>query len=82
MAGPTQFPPVASAQNTSDLMLVERTIAGDQRAFELLVIKYQSRIQRLIGRMVRDADRRKYGQEVLDGPQARACGAGWRISKF
>ncbi len=56
MAGPTQFPPVASAQNNSDLMLVERTIAGDQRAFELLVIKYQSRIQRLIGRMVRDVD--------------------------
>ena len=40
----------------SDLMLVERTVAGDQRAFELLVIKYQRRIQRLIGRMVRDVD--------------------------
>lgn len=37
-------------------MLVERTVAGDQRAFELLVIKYQRRIQRLIGRMVRDVD--------------------------
>jgi len=36
--------------------LVERTVAGDQRAFELLVIKYQRRIQRLIGRMVRDVD--------------------------
>ncbi len=40
----------------SDVMLVERTVAGDQRAFELLVIKYQRRIQRLIGRMVRDVD--------------------------
>ncbi|MEO8249472.1 MAG: RNA polymerase sigma factor RpoE [Burkholderiales bacterium] len=40
----------------SDLMLVERAVAGDQRAFELLVIKYQRRIQRLIGRMVRDVD--------------------------
>jgi len=40
----------------SDAMLVERTIAGDQKAFELLVIKYQRRIQRLIGRMVRDVD--------------------------
>ena len=40
----------------SDLMLVERTVAGDQRAFELLVIKYQRRIQRLICRMVRDVD--------------------------
>jgi RNA polymerase sigma-70 factor (ECF subfamily) len=37
-------------------MLVERTLAGDQGAFELLVIKYQRRIQRLIGRMVRDVD--------------------------
>lgn len=40
----------------TDRMLVERTVAGDQRAFELLVIKYQRRIQRLIGRMVRDVD--------------------------
>jgi RNA polymerase sigma-70 factor (ECF subfamily) len=40
----------------SDLMLVQRTVAGDQRAFELLVIKYQRRIQRLIARMVRDVD--------------------------
>ena len=40
----------------SDAMLVERTLAGDSRAYELLVIKYQRRIQRLIGRMVRDVD--------------------------
>ena len=40
----------------SDLQLVERTNAGDQRAFELLVIKYQRRIERLIARMVRDTD--------------------------
>lgn len=39
-----------------DAMLVERAVAGDQKAFELLVIKYQRRIQRLIGRMVRDVD--------------------------
>ena len=40
----------------SDAMLVESAVAGDQKAFELLVIKYQRRIQRLIGRMVRDVD--------------------------
>lgn len=40
----------------SDLLLVERSVAGDHKAFELLVIKYQRRIQRLIGRMVRDVD--------------------------
>lgn len=40
----------------SDAALVERAVAGDKKAFELLVIKYQRRIQRLIGRMVRDVD--------------------------
>jgi RNA polymerase sigma-70 factor (ECF subfamily) len=44
------------APNASDLELVERTLAGDQRAYGLLVLKYQRRIQRLIGRMVRDVD--------------------------
>jgi RNA polymerase sigma-70 factor, ECF subfamily len=44
------------AGNDGDLLLVERTLAGDARAFELLVIKYQRRIQRLIARMVRDVD--------------------------
>lgn len=54
MTSPKEVP-VAVATD-SDLMLVERTVAGDQKAFELLVIKYQRRIQRLIGRMVRDVD--------------------------
>ena len=49
-------PPEVAVATDSDLMLVERTVAGDQKAFELLVIKYQRRIQRLIGRMVRDVD--------------------------
>lgn len=44
------------APGDSDAQLVARTLAGDDRAFELLVIKYQRRIQRLIGRMVRDTD--------------------------
>lgn len=45
----------ATAQD-SDVELVQRTVAGDQRAYGLLVLKYQRRIQRLIGRMVRDVD--------------------------
>ncbi len=49
-------PPPSPAPADSDLLLVERTVAGDQRAYELLVIKYQRRIERLIGRMVRDVD--------------------------
>ena len=40
----------------SDSMLVQRTLAGDMRAFEMLVVKYQRRVERLIGRMVRDSD--------------------------
>src|SRR5512137_1104726 len=39
-----------------DLLLVERVKRGDTRAFEMLVVKYQRRIERLIGRMVRDVD--------------------------
>lgn len=37
-------------------MLVQRTLAGEMRAYELLVMKYQRRVERLIGRMVRDSD--------------------------
>ncbi len=40
----------------SDAVLVERFKGGDVRAFEMLVVKYQRRIERLISRMVRDAD--------------------------
>lgn len=53
----TKIPPASPPTPAdTDLMLVERTVAGDQRAFELLVLKYQRRIERLIGRMVRDTD--------------------------
>lgn len=40
----------------ADALLVERVKQGDVRAFELLVVKYQRRIERLIARMVRDVD--------------------------
>ncbi len=49
-------PPTFVSSGDSDALLVERTVAGDQKAFELLVIKYERRVQRLIGRMVRDVD--------------------------
>lgn len=51
-----KLPPLPDKSADSDARLVERSVAGDQKAFELLVIKYQRRIQRLIGRMVRDVD--------------------------
>jgi RNA polymerase sigma-70 factor (ECF subfamily) len=40
----------------TDVLLVERVKRGDVKAFEMLVVKYQRRIERLIGRMVRDVD--------------------------
>jgi len=40
----------------ADTLLVERVKNGDMRAFEMLVVKYQRRIERLIARMVRDVD--------------------------
>ena len=55
---PTGNEPTLSvgAEPDAAYLLVQRTVAGDQRAFELLVIKYQRRIERLIARMVRDVD--------------------------
>jgi RNA polymerase sigma factor RpoE len=38
----------------ADRLLVERVQAGDKQAFGLLVTKYQRKLARLIGRMVRD----------------------------
>ncbi len=40
----------------ADAPLIDRFKQGDMRAFEMLVVKYQRRIERLIGRMVRDVD--------------------------
>jgi RNA polymerase sigma-70 factor (ECF subfamily) len=40
----------------ADAELIERFKRGDRRAFEMLVVKYQRRIERLIARMVRDTD--------------------------
>jgi RNA polymerase sigma-70 factor (ECF subfamily) len=45
-----------TADSDADALLVDRVKNGDQRAFEMLVVKYQRRIERLIGRMVRDVD--------------------------
>ena len=55
MSEPTPVAP-SGKPNDTDTILVARTVAGDNKAFELLVIKYERRIQRLIGRMVRDVD--------------------------
>ncbi|MCX7252664.1 MAG: RNA polymerase sigma factor RpoE, partial [Burkholderiales bacterium] len=41
LAGPSN---TSSAH--SDWLLVQRTLAGEMRAFELLVLKYQRRVER------------------------------------
>ncbi len=48
-------PPALNAAD-ADALLVERVKRGDTKAFEMLVVKYQRRIERLVARMVRDAD--------------------------
>jgi len=50
--------PRTDAMNAADAdaLLIERVKRGDVKAFEMLVVKYQRRIERLIGRMVRDVD--------------------------
>ena len=48
--------PAKYTTTDTDAMLVQRATASEARAFELLVIKYQRRVERLIGRMVRDVD--------------------------
>jgi RNA polymerase sigma-70 factor (ECF subfamily) len=43
-----------SSDRAADQILVERAQRGDQKAFELLVMKYQRKLGRLLSRMIRD----------------------------
>ncbi len=45
---------VVMSDREIDQQLVVRAQAGDKRAFELLVIKYQRKVERLLSRIVRD----------------------------
>ena len=47
---------MAMTEPDIDAQLVGRARLGDTAAFEMLVVKYQRRIERLIARMVRDPD--------------------------
>ncbi|HEY6007248.1 MAG TPA: RNA polymerase sigma factor RpoE [Geobacteraceae bacterium] len=44
------------SEQETDQELVRRVQKGDKRAFDLLVIKYQHKIAKLISRYIRDAD--------------------------
>lgn len=48
--------PTPASPADGEALLVQRAVAGDARAYELLILKYQRRIERLIGRFVRDVD--------------------------
>jgi RNA polymerase sigma-70 factor, ECF subfamily len=56
-------PEAAMSERETDQALVERAQGGDNRAFDLLVLKYQQRIAALIGRYLRD------NSEVMDVTQ-------------
>lgn len=65
MNASAQEPPGADAGNQGTMgdgearmewALIQRVLAGEQKAFELLVVRYQKRIERLVTRMVRDPD--------------------------
>ena len=47
-------------QDDNDQELVRRVQAGDQSAFNLLVLKYQHRVLKLVGRFVHDATEAEY----------------------
>ncbi|MDT8397647.1 MAG: RNA polymerase sigma factor RpoE [Pseudomonadales bacterium] len=49
-----------SKEEITDQQLVDRVFAGDKRAFDLLVLRYQHRVLNLVGRYIRDP------QEVED----------------
>ncbi len=51
------------ADNNVDLELVRRVQQGDKRAYDLLVLKYQHKLVKLISRYIKDPD------EVLDVAQ-------------
>ncbi len=45
-----------SPESDADALLIDRVKRGDVKAFEMLVVKYQRRVERLIARMLRDVD--------------------------
>lgn len=66
----------SAKDSSSDAQLVERVQRGDKRAFDLLVLKYQGRVQAIVGRFVRDRD------EVADVSQEAFIKAYRALPKF
>lgn len=55
----------STTMSAEDKELVARVQAGDSRAFDLLVLKYQNRIHNLVSRFVREADVPDVAQEAF-----------------
>lgn len=66
----------ASHSGDSDALLVERVQHGEKRAFDLLVLKYQGRVQAIVSRFVRDRD------EIADVSQEAFIKAYRALPKF
>ena len=64
------------SQSQTDLQLVRKVRHGDRSAFDLLVVKYQSRVASIIGRYVYDH------QEVMDLTQETFVKAFRAIERF
>ncbi len=58
-------PFIVMIETDVDIDLVTRVQAGDQRAFELLMRKYQHKILQLVGRLVGEADAPDVAQETF-----------------
>ena len=56
LARPVDQGKVLMSDREVDQQLVVRAQAGDKRAFELLVIKYQRKVERLLSRIIRNQD--------------------------
>src|SRR5690606_39333338 len=52
--GPVRVQGGGMTERDVDLALVERVRRGERHAFDLLVIKYQRKIMRLLSRMIHD----------------------------
>ncbi|MDX1634042.1 MAG: RNA polymerase sigma factor RpoE [Marinobacter sp.] len=76
MTADTKQRPDAGAESQTDLQLVRKVRRGDRSAFDLLVIKYQSRVGAIISRYVYDS------QEVMDLTQETFVKAYRAIDRF
>ena len=63
-------------EQSTDQALIERVQRGDKKAFDVLVLRYQHKIQKLISRYVRDSD------EVYDVAQETFIKAYRAIGSF